>query len=229
MTGASRDFDAQTARTSPRREVRAVVCLHAAASGPATWEPVRAGLGATVHCPALPGHPGGPRLAAYPLTAFRDAVLEELRNLDRVVLIGHSLGAFVASMVAMERPEQVERLVLEEMPVPRRSDKDEPPARKRLPGLAMRALAMTGGGKFDPVMLRDVLRELREPQPDWWAGLARITAPTLILAGGPASHLDQSRYELLAEVLPEAKRATIAVGHRIHTKAPAEWLAAVTG
>ncbi|WP_370936863.1 alpha/beta fold hydrolase [Amycolatopsis sp. cg13] len=205
-----------------------LVCLHAAASSPATWEPLRPGLaelGFRLHTPALPGHRGGARLRSYPLTSFRDEVLRSLDGLARFTLVGHSLGAFVASMVAAEQPDRIERLVLEEMPVPPRDGDDLPPSRRRT---ALRALAFLRRKQFDPAMLRDALAGLRAPQPEWWTGLGSISAPTLILAGGPTSHLDQSRYALLEQALAEAKTVTIGVGHRIHSRAPDRWLSAVT-
>ncbi|RJQ73839.1 alpha/beta fold hydrolase [Pseudonocardiaceae bacterium YIM PH 21723] len=203
-----------------------LVCLHAAASGPATWEPVLPaliGLGYRVHRPTLLGHHDARRLASYPLSVFRDEVLRELDRLrlDRVTLVGHSFGAFVASMIAIVEPDRVERLVLEEMPVPRRDDRDDPPARRSGAGVVLRTLAFLRPSRVDPVLIRDVLAELRTPQPAWWAGWS---SPTLLLAGGPSSHLDQERYRLL----PAARTVTVPVGHRIHTTAPVRWTGAVT-
>ncbi|NUS00843.1 MAG: hypothetical protein HOV67_36960 [Kribbellaceae bacterium] len=54
-----------------------------------------------------------------------------------------------------------------------------------------------------------------------------MSAPTLILAGGPRSHLDQSRFALLAGSMPDAAIRTIDAGHRIHSTEPARWLAEV--
>lgn len=206
-----------------------LVCLHAAATRPATWEPLRPALtelGYRLHTPTLLGHRGADRLGSYPLTSFRDDVLRELDGLGRFTLAGHSLGAFVASMAAAAEPDRVERLVLEEMPVPPRDDADRPPSRRRT---AVRALAFFSRKQVDPALIRDVLAELRAPQPEWWSGLASISAPTLILAGGPQSHLDQSRYALLEKALPAAKTVQVGVGHRIHSRAPDRWLAAVEG
>ncbi|GAA4202938.1 alpha/beta fold hydrolase [Actinocatenispora rupis] len=210
-----------------------LVCLHGATSGPATWEPLRAGLtalGYRPHCPTLLGHHDAGRRDTYPLEAFRDQVFGELDRLGPapVTLVGHSLGAVVATLVAAARPERVARLVLEELPVLRRDAGDGPPVRSRRTGLALRAYARVRPGRVDPRLARDVLAALRAPSPDWWRGLARITAPTLLITGGDASHLDQSRYALVERAVGDASVVTVDVGHRVHSRAPERWLAAVT-
>ncbi|GAB2579212.1 alpha/beta fold hydrolase [Kribbella endophytica] len=209
--------------------MKTLVCLHAGISGPGTWDVVRPGLealGYELVCPTLLGHEDAVRRDAYPLTAFRDEVVRELDGIDRFTLVGHSLGAFVATLVAQQHPERVERLVLEEVPVPPRDAQDSAPARTAA-GPVMRLLARLSRRSYDPVMFRQVLTQLQEPQPEWWAGLPEITAPTLLLAGGSGSHLDQSRFPLVAKFLPSASITEVDAGHRIHTKAPDRWLTAV--
>ncbi|MEV5966854.1 alpha/beta hydrolase [Kribbella sp. NPDC051952] len=205
-----------------------LVCLHAATSGPATWDrfvPELEALGYRVHTPTLLGHGRAPRQRPYLLDDFRDQILAELDGLDRVTLVGNSLGAFVASSIAVQHPDRVERLILEEMPVPPRDARDSGPMTKPTPAVLLRAMGLLTHRRCDPVLLRDVITELRRPRPSWWAGLADLTAPTLLLAGGPKSHLDQSRFALVADVLPDAKVTTIEAGHRIHSHAPEQWLA----
>ncbi|MDX6281330.1 MAG: hypothetical protein QOH03_2401 [Kribbellaceae bacterium] len=206
-----------------------LVCLHAAGSSPATWDhlrPALTDLGYRVHTPTLLGHGSAERRTAYPLDAFADHVLKEADG--RVTLIGASLGAFVATLIAQREPDRIERLVLEELPVPRRTAHDDPPSNQRGSGLVLRAMALLNRGRFDPAMLRQTVAELREPCPQWWTALPTITAPTLLLAGGTTSHLDQDRFELVAKELPASTVSTIEAGHRIHAKAPDQWLAAVS-
>ena len=208
--------------------MRELVCLHAAGSGPGTWDGVRPGLeglGYRVHCLTLAGHGAAERRTAYRLEGFKDDVLREIDRLGPVTLVGHSLGAFVATQVAMEG--RVERLVLEELPVPPKDAADGPPSGKAGIGIALKVMGVLGRKRFDPKVLPDVVTELRKPQPLWWEGLARVKAPTLILAGGSRSHLDQRRYDAVAKQMPEATIVTVEAGHRIHTHAPDQWLAAV--
>ncbi|MEV8373049.1 alpha/beta hydrolase [Kribbella sp. NPDC056861] len=208
-----------------------LVCLHAAGSSPATWDEVLPGLtelGYRVHRPILLGHRGAARQSSYSLNDLRDQVLRDIERLGEVTLVGASLGAFVATTVATYEPGRVARLVLEELPVPPRDAQDGPPSRQSGSGLVLRLMGLLNRGRFDPVMLRQVVAELRAPRPQWWDALSSITARTLLLAGGGASHLDQSRFDLVAKVMPAATLTTIDVGHRIHAKAPDRWLAAVT-
>jgi pimeloyl-ACP methyl ester carboxylesterase len=67
------------------------------------WAPDLRGRGAS----AGVGGPFGLERHAHDLLAVADHL-----GLDRVVLAGHSLGAFVAVLAAVARPEQVERVVL---------------------------------------------------------------------------------------------------------------------
>ncbi|MFF0270368.1 alpha/beta fold hydrolase [Kribbella sp. NPDC004536] len=205
-----------------------LVCLHAGTSGPSTWDrfvPEFEGLGYRVRCPALLGHGTAPRRRPYRLSDFRDQVLSELDG--PVTLVGNSLGAFVASAVAVAEPDWVERLVLEEIPVPPRNAQDGSPTTRHLPSLVLRAAGLLTRGRCDPRLLDDVMTDLRRPNPAWWTGLPEVGAPTLILAGGPKSHLDQSRFALLANSMPNATIRTVDAGHRIHSARPGRWLAEV--
>ncbi|WP_327633398.1 alpha/beta hydrolase [Kribbella sp. NBC_00482] len=212
--------------------MRDLVCLHAGTSGPSTWDrfvPEFEALGYRVHRPTLLGHGTAPRRRPYLLDDFRDHTLRELDGLERVTIVGNSLGAFVASAIAAAEPERVERLVLEELPIPPRDSQDRDPTVRPMPTLGLLAAGWLTRRKSDPLLLRDVIADLRRPQPAWWTGLAAVQAPTLLLAGGPTSHLDQTRFPLVAETMPTATVTTIDAGHRIHTKAPERWLDVVRG
>ncbi|MCX4744301.1 hypothetical protein OG455_02020 [Kitasatospora sp. NBC_01287] len=64
--------------------------------------------------------------------------------------------------------------------------------------------------------------------PAWLERLGEITARTLVLAGGPSSHVAQEGIAELAGRLPDGRVVTIPVGHLIHHAAPGEFLAAVS-
>lgn len=207
-----------------------LICLHAGTSGPSTWDrfiPRLQALGYRVHRPTLLGHGTAPRRGQYVLTDFRDHLLRELEGLDHLTLIGNSLGAYVASAVAVAEPGRVDRMVLEEIPVPPRDIEDRGPTLRSTPGPVLRAAGWLTHRRCDPRLLRDVITDLRRPQPDWWAGLAAVTAPTLILAGGHRSHLDQTRFTNLTNSMPNATITTIEAGHRIHSRRPERWLTEV--
>ncbi|MET7282864.1 alpha/beta hydrolase [Kribbella sp. NPDC005582] len=210
-----------------------LVLLHAAVSSPATWDvvtPALTDLGYRVHTPTLLGHGSAERRRTYTLDAFRDHLIADLdhRGLTDITLIGHSLGAFVATTIAIAQPTRVNRLILEELPIPPRTPTDPGPSDQATPALLLRALGLMTRRKADPRLLHHAITALRTPNPTWWSALPTLTAPALLLTGGPTSHLTQSRYPVLASTLPTATTHEIPVGHRIHTKAPTAWLEAIT-
>ena len=56
----------------------------------------------------------------------------------------------------------------------------------------------------------------------------RAPARTLLIAGGPASHVDQCQLTHMAALIPNCERVTILDGHLVHAIQPAEFTAAVT-
>ncbi len=68
-----------------------------------------------------------------------------------------------------------------------------------------------------------ILRQLARPDPEWWARLGEVSQPTLILSGGPTSCIPPHRLAEVTAAIPGARLATIPVGHRVHSLAPAEF------
>jgi len=201
-----------------------VVLLHGGASSAATWDRLAAALAAAGRrtiAVDLRGHGGSPRAASYPLTGFADdvAALLDLLGLDRVAVVGHSLGAHTALLLAHARPDQVSHLVLEELPVPGSLSG----RRFMLPALLL--LAARRG--FDPRAMVSAVRQLRVPDPAWSDRLASIAAPTLVISGGPRSHVPPARLAEVARAIPVARLVTIPVGHRVHSHDPVRFQAAV--
>jgi pimeloyl-ACP methyl ester carboxylesterase len=72
-----------------------------------------------------------------------------------------------------------------------------------------------------------ILGQLNQPDPRWWRNADTVTCPTLVLAGGPTSHVPQDRLAELVAVLPDAQLVEIPGGHRIHELEPAAFIDAV--
>jgi pimeloyl-ACP methyl ester carboxylesterase len=208
-----------------------VVLLHGGGSSAGTWDAfaaVLAGAGRRVIAADLRGHGGTARAVSYSLAGFRDDVvgLLDVLELDRVALVGHSLGAHTASLIAQCQPDRVARLVLEDPPAPSR---DVSLARELS---AMQVMMLAIGSvlrrrRYHPVALISAIRELRVPDPGWWQRLSLITAPTLVISGGASSHLSPQRIAEVAEAIPDAELVTIPVGHRVHSVAPDRFCAVV--
>jgi len=201
-----------------------VVLLHGGGSSAATWDTLAAALATAGHrviAPDLRGHGRSSRPGSYSLNSFRDDAvgLLDALALDHVALVGHSLGAHVAILVAQQHPDRVTRLILEDPPAPARdraAATDLSPARVLL--LALGSLSRRR--RYDPRALASVISQLRVTDPGWWDGLSVITAPALVISGGPASHVSEQLLTGLVRTLRHAMLETIPVGHRIDSTSP---------
>ena len=195
-----------------------IVLLHALGGRAADWDVVAGPLSAhrRVYAVDLRGHGDSEWPGEYSLELMRDDVLALLDSagLDAVDLVGHSLGGVVAYLVAAARPQRVRRLVLEDVPIPRPRPVVEPERPE-------------GELDFDWEMVLAVRRQLDDPDPAWFDDLARITAPTLVIWGGPQSPMSAERVGELAQRIEGAQLVTIDAGHLVHATRPAEFVAAV--
>ncbi|MFH9001653.1 alpha/beta fold hydrolase [Streptomyces afghaniensis] len=198
-----------------------VVLLHARGADGADWAEIAPELAAgprRVYAPDLRGHGRSDWPGGYAYEAMRDDVLAFLAALGiaRADVVGHSLGGAVACLLAQHSPRLVRRLVLEDVPAPIPLDPPRPPAEH--PG---------GHLPYDWAMILATDAQRNAPDPVWWDHMARITMPTLLIGGGPASLIPQDQLDTLAELLPDARRVTIDAGHLVHEARPEEFLAAV--
>ncbi len=207
------------------------VLLHGGGSSSASWHRLTAALAAAGHhvvAADLRGHGASSRSADYPLAAFADDIGALLDTLDitSCALVGHSLGGYVASLIAERQPARVTRLVLEEPGVPARDETGS--AGLSGPQFALAAIAgLVRHRGFDRKAVVSAVRQLRAPDPAWWDGLASISANTLVICGGSASHIPQGLLAQAARSIPDSQLVTIPAGHRVHSKSPQEFLAAV--
>lgn len=95
---------------------RSVVLLHGWGDTKAIWRATIAALSARarVFAPDLPGHGGSPLDGAERMqhVAARVAAFCAAQGLDRIALVGHSMGGNVALELTLTHPHLVERLAL---------------------------------------------------------------------------------------------------------------------
>lgn len=198
-----------------------MVLLHALGQDAGTWAEIRPALEERFFVVAVDcrGHGASARPGTYSFDLMRQDVVGVLDALalDGVTLVGHSMGGGVALRLAEEHAARVARLVLEDVapPYPRTGfDVGDPPDDvDRLP--------------FDWPVVPAIVGEVNDPEPSWWDLLDRITAPTLFVAGGPQSHIDQTKIAEAAGRIADATVVTIPAGHRVHEPRPREFVDAV--
>ena len=188
-----------------------LVLLHALGECAADWDGVAAAFAQRrrVYAPDLRGHgrsdwPGG--YSVEQMEADVLGFLDALR-LDRVDLIGHSMGGLVAYLLAGDHPERVRRLILEDVGalLPRKRGIPQRPE---------------GTLPHDWEMVLAIRRQIDNPDPAWLPRLGQITAKTLVIGGGPPSYIPQGWVVELARQIPGARMETIPVGHLIHSADP---------
>jgi pimeloyl-ACP methyl ester carboxylesterase len=204
-----------------------VLLLHGGGSSGVTWNRLTAEL--TVHgyrviAPDLRGHGASPRCADYRLLSYHADVARMLAelNLGALDIVGHSLGGHIALTVAEQDPARVRRLIVEEPASPSRDAK-----RRRYMSQVRMVLGGLRHRRFDPAAIQSVIAELGRPDDAWWQRLPGITPPTLLIRGGPGSHLDQDDLTAIGRLIPHCQQITIPVGHRVHSGASEAFNAAV--
>ena len=133
-----------------------------------------------------------------------------------VVLLLHALGEDSSDWNAAAEPKHVRLLVLEEPapPLPAMPPREVPPR-------------PDGTLSFDWRVVEAITKQRNDPDPAWWNDLRHITARTLVIAGGPDSHLPQDQLEALADRIPDPSHLRMDAGHDMHTTRPEVFLAAL--
>ncbi|BCY10320.1 alpha/beta fold hydrolase [Actinoplanes sp. L3-i22] len=193
-----------------------MVLLHGLGDNRTDWATVLPDLIEThyVYALDLRGHGDSSRPGKYSFELMRDDVLAFLdaTGIDRCVLVGHSMGGVVATLLALAAPERVTHLVLEDSSVPRPGSMPRPPLRQ--------PAEPTG---FDFAAVNAIRAQLNDPDPAWWQALSGLSVPTLIISGAesPVPH------ELLADAaarIPGAILASVTAGHHVHTEQPTAFI-----
>jgi pimeloyl-ACP methyl ester carboxylesterase len=188
-----------------------LVLLHGLGEGAADWDGVAPAFARRrrVYAPDLRGHRRSDRPGDYSVELMEADVrgFLDVLELDRVDLIGHSMGGLVGYLLAGDYPERVGRLILEDVAA----------LRPRERGALQRP---EGELPYDWEMVLAIRRQIESPDPAWLARLGRITAKTLVIGGGAQSHVPQDWVADLARDIPGARMETIEAGHLIHQAEP---------
>jgi pimeloyl-ACP methyl ester carboxylesterase len=197
-----------------------MVLLHALGENSTSWDGVTAFLAASFRVLALDlrGHGDSDWPGTYSFQLMRDDVFGVLDGLglNRITLVGHSMGGAVAYLIAEEQPDRIERLIVEDVapPFPR----DRPPGERPAEPL-----------DFDWPVVPAIVGQVNQGDDAAWERLSDITAPTLLIGGGPASHIPQDKLEAVAARISHCELITIPAGHHVHAGRPAEFARAVLG
>jgi 3-oxoadipate enol-lactonase len=196
-----------------------LVALHALGETGASWAPVTDVLAGQfrVYALDLRGHGASDWPGSYSFQLmFSDIAgwLDQLK-IGPVTLIGHSLGGIVSFLLAMRRPDLISALIIEDVAPPYQRDRPIP---ERPDDFA---------ADFDWEVVPAFGRAGNVEDSAMWAGLAGITAPTLLIGGGPESSVPEEQVARVAAAIPDCSLVTIPAGHFVHNAKPAEFLAAV--
>lgn len=195
-----------------------VLLVHGHGASAEDWFDVMDGLKPDhrVYAMTMRGHQGSAWAAEYSLDLFASDIIgfAEALGLERVTLVGHSMGGIASVLAAQRRPSWLSRLVLEEAPVP-------------YPGWFTRDMPQRPddpGNDWDNIapMLND---SLVNPEPQWWEDLPDIEVPTLGIGGGQLSAFPQRNIVGLGDRIRGFRAETIEVGHLVHADAPDRFLA----
>lgn len=197
-----------------------MLLLHALGEDERDWQVVLPRLAEThrVYALDLRGHGASDFPGRYSFELMRDDVIGFLDavGIDRCVLIGHSMGGTVSFLIAEAVPDRLTHLILEDTPPPKPGASNRP--RRVRPDLPL---------PFDFAVVNAVIDQLNDPDPAWWDHTDATDVPTLLIGGGPDSHIPQELLAELADRMPDATLVTIAAGHHVHRHRPEEFVAAV--
>jgi pimeloyl-ACP methyl ester carboxylesterase len=228
----------------------AVVFIHGAAFDHSVWQWQSRHLanhGYTVLAPDLPAHgksPGAPRVSIADMADWV-AALVDAAALDKVALVGHSMGSLVALETVLRHPAKVEKLALVGTSAPMpvgdpflAAARDDHPAAfdmevtwgharsmalatSPVPGTTLPGASRALNGRARAGVLAADLAACHEWQPSLEAVRA-VKLPTLVVVGKRDQMTPQRAGRALAAEIPGARLAILDAGHSMMSEAPRE-------
>ena len=199
-----------------------MVLLHGLGDDGRDWHTVLPALADRyrVYALDLRGHGRSDHPGRYSFELMRDDVIGFLDEVDveRCVVIGHSMGGAVAILLAEAAPHRLTHLIVEDAAAPRPGALERPPL-----------TPPDTPTPFDFAAVNAIRAQLNDPDPAWWDRTDAVDVPTLVIGGGPDSQIPQQLLAEMVDRMPDAALVTIAAGHDVHASRPAEFLAAVDG
>jgi esterase len=184
------------------------------------------------------------------------AVLDRL-GIERVVVVGHSMGGLHSIGLAARHPERVQALVIVDAspePLPAGAERahrllTSRPSRFRDRAEARAYLERTSPGYSDAVYENRLAFAFREedgglvwrsdqaalerimsgrmPREDRWQALARITCPTLVVRGTRSNVLSEEVARRMVQTLADGRLLALDAGHNVPLDRPRELAEAV--
>jgi esterase len=211
-----------------------VIALHGHPGTAATWDGVAEAICANGDDGDAAGNEGSYRFLALTQRGYGESArassyayadfagdvfgFADALGLDSFVLLGHSFGGTIASLAAGIDSSRLLGLVLEDSVLPRD------------PGSRLDLRRPEGEPAYDWDVALAIMSQFSDPDPAWWASLAHIGCPTLVLAGGSTSHVPQDLLAEAAEVIPQGRLVTLeGAGHTAHRTQPDRFVGEVRG
>ncbi|MEV7007281.1 alpha/beta hydrolase [Streptosporangium sp. NPDC051022] len=230
---------------------RPLLALHGHLSEGASFAVVAAGLAPEwrIIAPDQRGHGDSDRAADYSREGYLADILTLLDHLglDRVAIVGHSLGGINAYHLAARHPERVAALVNADAPVALGLDGESNPLAflERLPYRApTREALIEALGEAAPYFTetlrenpdgtwrlpfhpQDMLASEELNRGDHWAAWLATTCPALVIRGTEGSVIPADQAEAMVTRRPNTRLAELPTDHFVYANDPAGFVRAV--
>ncbi|MCY7322787.1 MAG: alpha/beta hydrolase [Phormidesmis sp. CAN_BIN36] len=220
-----------------------LIFLHYFAGSSASWSEVITQLQETTHCiaPDLPGFGDSEPIAERTIEAIAVVIAEMIRQLDlqRYILIGHSMGVKVALALASTQPPGLQSLILlaPSPPTPEPIAASERShllqtygSRSAAEETAHKITAQDLSQSAFNLVVQDNLRSSQEAWQAWLecgsrqdisSAMTTITVPVLVVVGAEDSVIPQALQQEVVDLIANAQLVVVPnVGQLLALEAP---------